>query len=373
MISIWEKESLLHYDVIIIGAGISGLSTAASLKEAQPNLNVLILESGLLPTGASTKNAGFACFGSVSELSQDRKALGDQGMLSLVSRRWKGLQKTIDRLGEPNIGLEKKGGFELIDDTNTHYLDEISATNHLLKDLFKENVFSLQDERLQSFGFGKTKHLIGNQFEGQLNTGYLIQSLWKYCNEKGVKIITGAEVTHFEEGPTSVFIHTPSMRFSCNQLALCTNAFTKKLLPDDIDLIPGRGMVLLIQPKSNVKFEGSFHFNEGYYYFRDYHDKIIFGGGRELEMQTEQTTDFGINQNIETQLHRYLAEIILPNCAYSTLMKWSGIMAFGANKTPIIESISNRIYAGIRLGGMGVALGSMVGEELSELIIKGNN
>ncbi|MGZ5243758.1 MAG: hypothetical protein ACXWW0_07675 [Bacteroidia bacterium] len=33
MLSFWERESFLHYDIIIIGSGIVGLSTAISLKE----------------------------------------------------------------------------------------------------------------------------------------------------------------------------------------------------------------------------------------------------------------------------------------------------------------------------------------------------
>ena len=78
MISLWEKRSLISYDIIIIGAGITGLSTAASLKEKNPKLNILVLERGLLPTGASTKNAGFACFGSLTELRNDLKVLGEE-------------------------------------------------------------------------------------------------------------------------------------------------------------------------------------------------------------------------------------------------------------------------------------------------------
>ena len=61
MISIWEKESLLSYDAIVVGAGITGLSTAASLKELSPQLNILVLEKGTFPAGASTRNAGCAC------------------------------------------------------------------------------------------------------------------------------------------------------------------------------------------------------------------------------------------------------------------------------------------------------------------------
>ena len=67
MLSFWEKDFFIAYDHIVVGSGIVGLSTAIAIKEKQPNSRVLVLERGIFPTGASTKNAGFACFGSLSE------------------------------------------------------------------------------------------------------------------------------------------------------------------------------------------------------------------------------------------------------------------------------------------------------------------
>ncbi|MEO1217195.1 MAG: FAD-binding oxidoreductase, partial [Bacteroidota bacterium] len=77
-ISFWEATSLMKYDYIIVGGGIVGLSTAAELLERNSDLRVLVLERGLFPSGASTKNAGFACFGSVSELWQDLNLIGEK-------------------------------------------------------------------------------------------------------------------------------------------------------------------------------------------------------------------------------------------------------------------------------------------------------
>ena len=63
-VSFWERESFYNdIDYAIIGSGIVGLSAAIELKEKYPKAKVVVLEKGFLPSGASTKNAGFACFG----------------------------------------------------------------------------------------------------------------------------------------------------------------------------------------------------------------------------------------------------------------------------------------------------------------------
>jgi len=71
-LSYWEEKYYFEdNDLVVVGAGIVGLSTAIAAKILQPNLKILVLERSTLPSGASTKNAGFACFGSVTELLSD--------------------------------------------------------------------------------------------------------------------------------------------------------------------------------------------------------------------------------------------------------------------------------------------------------------
>src|SRR5688500_13998095 len=100
MISYWEKQSLLQYDIIIVGSGLVGLSTAISIKERQPAKRVLVIERGILPTGASTKNAGFACIGSLTEILDDLRNMTEREVLELVQLRHDGLRRLRERLGD---------------------------------------------------------------------------------------------------------------------------------------------------------------------------------------------------------------------------------------------------------------------------------
>ncbi|WP_420315720.1 NAD(P)/FAD-dependent oxidoreductase [Ekhidna sp.] len=368
--SIWEKQSFLKADIIVVGAGISGLSAAATLKEQSPHLNVVVLERGLLPTGASTKNAGFACFGSVSELLNDVNTLGPDGMVKLVEKRWDGLQKTCQRLGRSRIDIQVKSGYELIFDEKSEVVDQMDSINRLLSDFFQQDVFKLSNEKIPAFKFGRTYHLIENPLEGQLDTGKLISTLWDYCTSIGVRVHTGCEVMNIHEQVNGVTVECKNAVFTSNKVAVCTNAFTKKLLDDPLDLTPGRGVVMSVIPKNELSFEGTFHYEEGYYYFRDYYGKLLYGGARNIAREEESTTEFGINENIREKLMHDLETIILPDQDYRVEMEWSGIMAFGENKEPIVKKISDRIAIGVRLGGMGVAIGSLVGEEVAELLLE---
>ena len=367
MISLWEKEVFESYDVIIIGAGITGLSTAASLKEKQPNLSVLILERGLLPTGASTKNAGFACFGSLTELISDESSMGEEAMLTLVDKRWRGLLKTRSRLGDKTVDFQQKGGYELIFDHQNYAMD-MEHINQMLRPIFSKQVFTNKSHQIGEMRFRGVEQLFFNSLEGQLHPGKMIEGLWQYCNSLGVRIITGALVTHLED---QLVIANLKQRYQAKSIVLCTNAFTSGLIdnfsPEEIR--PGRGMVLAIRSDDKLPFEGTFHYDEGFYYFRDYNGLMIFGGGRNLDFQNETTTLFGINQMIKDKLLEDLKNHLLPESEFEIIHEWAGIMAFGATKQPIVRKLSTGHYVGVRLGGMGVAIGSQVGEELAQMVL----
>ncbi len=69
-------------------------------------------------------------------------------------------------------------------------------------------------------------------------------------------------------------------------------------------------------------------------------------------------------------LKNMLDEMIIPNETYTVDHVWSGIMAFGENKNPIVKQVAANIFCAVRLGGMGVAIGSLVGKEAVDLIVR---
>jgi glycine/D-amino acid oxidase-like deaminating enzyme len=375
MISFWEHKNFIHYNYIIIGAGITGLSTACAIKEKNPRATVLVLERGLLPTGASTKNAGFACIGSFTEKQSDLELMGQDAFLQLIENRWTGLCMLRKRLGDDNIDYQNNGGFELLRKRDVADREKMAEMNTLLKPIFQHDVFYEKPALASALGFNKemVSSVIVNPFEGQIDTGRMMQTLISYAGILQIKVLTGAQVEKVTELPNKVEVSVQStfnrMTFTADKVAYCTNAFTKQFFPE-LDIEPGRGQVICTSPIDNLPFKGVFSFDEGYYYFRNFNNRIILGGGRNQDFEKENTTEFAFNETILKQLEFYLAEMIIPNQRFTIEHQWTGIMAFGKTKLPIVQQITDRQIIGARLNGMGIALGSKIADELSILLLQ---
>lgn len=371
MLSFWEKDHFLTYDHIVIGGGIVGLSTAISIKEQQANAKVLVLEKGVFPTGASTKNAGFSCFGSLTEILFDLTTMSEDEVLGLVELRWRGLQLLQQRLGKEAIDYQQNGGYELLSREQGDAVDKIDEINAFLYPLFKQKIYSLANDKIGDFGFNKSRvdHLIYNPLEGQIHTGKMMKRLQHLAASLGVEVLTGIGVAGINEQVDRVAVETSSgLSFTAQSVAICTNAFSKTLFPE-LPLVPGRGAVIVTKPIENLPFKGTFHYEEGYYYFRNYGNRIIFGGGRNLDKEAEATTEFGVRDEVLNKLKADLETLIIPRQSFEIEQVWSGIMAFGENKQPILKQHSDRVFMGLRLGGMGVAIGSQLGLDLSKMML----
>lgn len=371
MLSFWEKQYLLQYDYIVAGSGIVGLSAAISLKERVPGARVLVLEKDVLPTGASTKNAGFACIGSLTEILADLKTMPADEVVALLQLRRKGLQLLRERIGDAHMDYQDQGSYELISEAEQPALERLEEINILLQPVLGGPAFTLVNEKISRFGFNAqyVKALLKNNYEGELNTGKMMRCLIDLAISKGVEIKTGCAIDHIEDTGAGVQVTVKDITFQGRALAVCTNAFTPQLLPN-VNLTPGRGQVLLTSVIPNLPFRGIFHMEEGYYYFRELQGRVLFGGGRNLDFATETSTAFELNQQIQQQLENRLHNIILPAQSFSITDRWTGIMAFGDTRRPMIQKYSPNIALGVRMGGMGVAIGSTVGEQLANLLLQ---
>ncbi|MFD2551462.1 NAD(P)/FAD-dependent oxidoreductase [Bizionia sediminis] len=373
-LSFWEVQSWLRkVNFTIVGSGIVGLSCALKLKEKFPKANILVLERGMLPQGASTKNAGFACFGSLSEILDDLETHSETAAVNLITKRLKGLDALRQNVPDSVMHFQQLGGYEVFtNDTEPLYnkcLSQIDTINNLLFPLFKKPVFTL---KTNTFGFKNTvNNLIFNPFEGQIDTGRMMAALLKKAQIAGINILNNVPVNGFTELADGVAVHTENFTFNTNKLFIATNGFASELLNEAVK--PARAQVLITKPIPNLAISGTFHLDRGFYYFRNVQNRILLGGGRNLDFDAEETTEMGVSSIIQSKLEELLHTIILPNTPFEIAQRWSGIMGVGSGtaaglKEPCVKQVSNHVFCGVRLGGMGVAIGSTVGQELAELL-----
>lgn len=369
-LSYWEQKTwFTNIDFAIIGSGIVGLNCALALRNKYPKAKIVVFEKGILPAGASTKNAGFACFGSLSEIIDDLNTHAEEEVVSLVNYRKSGLEQLRSLLGDTALNYKAHGGYEVFTKQQKELYElcseKLGYINNLLSAVFNENIFS-QTENI--FGFSQTlPKLLFNKFEGQIDTGKMMFSLLSLAQKNNIIILNNLQVTDFIDTKTQVTLQlNNTLEVNTHQVFFATNGFAKELL--NVDVKPARAQVLITKPIKNLAIKGTFHLDRGYYYFRNIDNRILLGGGRNLDFKTEETTVLETTTLIQAKLEELLQHTILPNTSFEIESRWSGIMGVGPSKKPIIKQISENVYCGVRLGGMGVAIGSFTGKKLAELL-----
>jgi glycine/D-amino acid oxidase-like deaminating enzyme len=398
-ISVWEQSTYFApKDLVIVGCGFVGLWTAYEAIHQNPKLNITILERGTIPSGASTRNAGFSCFGSVSELMYDVQLMGEAAMLETVKMRYDGLQRIQEVFKAKEIEYNQWGGYELFEGKKTikdtkvkaskkssnelydvlNLESDIAYLNKILAPALKTPkkkgkylpIYTNASKDIQKLGFQGIEALAFNQLEGQLNSAKLVLALQKAVQAKGVQILFGTEVKKFKSHSKGVTITTNlEAPIQAKQFLVCTNGFAKQLMPN-LDVVPARGQVFVTEPIKNLKFKGCFHFDEGYYYFRNLGNRLLLGGARNVDFKNEKTYSLETSATIQKVLENFMMQRILPKGSKKPKieLRWSGTMGMGSIKKPIIEQVQPNVYCAVRMSGMGVAIAPIVAKKALKLM-----
>ena len=390
-ISVWEQSTYFApKDLVIVGCGFVGLWTAYEAIHQNPKLNITILERGTIPSGASTRNAGFSCFGSVSELISDIQLMGEAAMLETVKMRYDGLQRIQEVFKAKEIDYNQWGGYELFEGKKGAKNDEsglydisklesdIAYLNKILAPALKTPkkngkylpIYTNASKDIKKLGFQGIEALAFNQLEGQLNSAKLVLALQKAVQAKGVQILFNTEVKKFKSHKKGVTITTNlEAVLETKQFLVCTNGFAKQLIPS-LDVVPARGQVFVTEPIKNLKFKGCFHFDEGYYYFRNLGNRLLLGGARNADFKNEKTYSLDTSDTIQKVLEKFMMERILPKGSKKPKieLRWSGTMGMGKIKKPIIKQLQPNVYCAVRMSGMGVAIAPIVAQRALKLM-----
>jgi len=354
--SYWEKtEWLTPPDLLIVGGGITGSSVALFYKEAFPDHDVLVVDRGFAPNGASTRNAGFACIGSISEHLADIKIAGEETVMNRIERRWNGLQLLRKTMGDEAMGYRHTAGFEIFPERERFITcrDQISDMNRKMEE--KTGLREVYSET-ECNGYPA----IRNRVEGAINSGKLIRSLHKKLADAGVRVWWNSQVKRAEEAGV---LFENGLELTPKKTVLAVNGFHASLSNSVVE--PARGYIFVTKPLDKMPWKGTFHYNEGYVYFRDVGDnQLLLGGGRNVDKKGEITNQFGTNEKIRDYLIDFAANTLKLQKGWEIEMEWSGIMGMTPDKEPVIEESLPGVWSAAGLSGMGIAIGMEVAREL---------
>lgn len=371
--SVWEEESFYApQDLIIVGAGLMGLWTAVAIKKQIPGLQVTIVERTSAPLGASTRNAGFACFGSPTELIHDAELIGEDAMLEIVEMRIRGIEKIKQHFPLHEIAYDACGGYECINAGNRYFdllPDRLNRLNKLLQPITgKEASFVEKKEQLASLGLRNFDTLVYNEAEAGLHSGHLVRGLIQKVQSLGVQILSGINIEGYTKRNNKVILlNKEEIVLQATQVLFCTNAFTSQLLPL-MNITAGRGQIIVTSPIQDLQLKGTFHFDEGFYYWRNLGNRILLGGARNMAFEEEETLDFTRNEKLKTVLVQFLKDHLPADTHFGVDYHWSGIMGFTEDKKPRVQRIEDSVFAAVACNGMGVALTPIMAEKAAALI-----
>jgi glycine/D-amino acid oxidase-like deaminating enzyme len=359
---IWKKK----FDLIVVGSGITGATAVIHFAKKNPGKQILVLDQFQFGLGATSKNAGFICFGSPTELLATQQHQGKEFLEEQLSKKWHGLQILLKTFGAAAIQAKFNGGFEVFqsEDIFNTTMVQLDSLNQLFKKIGKlSQQFAVSPSPLPLFH----KNGIQIQMEGSLDSGRLLEQIRRKFSSLKIQFLGGKKVEKYEVSSHGIKLFGVGFEFLAKKVLFATNAFSN-VDPLNLPVNPGRGLVKVSSPLTFPLPNSTFHFDSGYTYFRKVDgNRLLIGGFRNLDKATEETLQVGENEKISSAIDKVTKENILgfcPNWDYS----WNGWMGFTSNERPVIQKIDEGIAVAAGMNGMGVTLGPFAGLEALRLL-----
>lgn len=371
-ISYWLDETqkkTLTYDVLIVGAGIAGLSTAYWLEKKDPSLKIAIIEKHYLASGASGRNAGFVTCGSANHFNKLQKSFGFEKAIEI----WK--------FSEQNRELLKS---EIIQDRarEVDYFSTGAVTvsssdedwaqqqNVLLKDMLRAGIdveLIYEKDLLSQYGVKNSAGGIQYKHDGLIHPIKLLNLLKSRL--KKTTFYFGEEVFTVSSTSSSVQIESQKNIFSGAKLFVCLNGFTGQLMPEFKKLIkPQRAQAVVTEPLPSF-VKGPCYLTKHLCYFRQLPTgELLVGGFRNADIEAENTALDETTEKIQNALTDFIHSYFTQATNVNIKHRWSGIMGFSADEQMLVGAHPKRqniyVMAGCASHGMGLSFN--IGKTLAD-------
>lgn len=273
-------------DLVIVGAGFTGLWTALTAKQADPSRDVVLLEAGEAGCGASGRNGGF--------MASSLTHAFNNGLT-----RWPDELKTLVRLGHENLhGIEaaiKQFNIEcdFIRSGELSVANEPWQIEELREEAeesarYGEDIQFLNQEQVRARVNSPTYlAAVHDPSVAMVNPARLAWGLRRACLEVGVRLFERTQARALEERGTGVIVKTDYGQVESKKVALATNAFPPLLKHLSYLMVPVYDYALMTEPLSRGQHEAIGWFgregvgdfgNQFHYYSITPEGRILWGG-----------------------------------------------------------------------------------------------
>ncbi len=378
-VSYWQDShglgDSLNTDVLIIGAGLAGLSTAYWLSKRDPNLRVAIIDKGGIGAGASGRNAGFITCGSTEHFSRMTSAYGEDKATEI----WKFTEDNhkllvsefgYDRL-QARCEYKNLGSWTL------------AATEHEIE-VIQQTVKSLQAKGVDVEWFDAayvSKALSCEGFyggakyhsDGEIHPVKFLYHMASFL--RNVPIVTNREVFKIEDHNDRLRVSAKGTEIFTDAIVLATNAYSGQLFDYFQDKIsPMRGQIIVTEPVP--QFLEPCYCSFVLDYFRQLSDgRVLVGGFRNADVEKEvgfsDEVNPIINKKLEVFLHDHFPVLRNKNIDY----RWSGVMGFSTDGYPMVGSLPEdpRIFFSVGFTAHGLGYTFKMGQVLADLMLDGKD
>lgn len=365
-----REVSSKNYDVVIVGAGIAGVSAAYWLQKEDPSLKIAIIEKARLGFGASGRNAGFVTCGSVEHFNRMVNKHGLDEALEI----WKFSEDNIKLLQEhivqdngPALQFKKDGAFSLA--AQDSEFEELKKVAHMMEKL-KIPVEIIPGDQIEK-RLGAKKFVGGIKYldDAETNPTLLVKEILKKTNADLIEL---TEVHSIKEGPGGTrIVLTDNGAFETNMVVLTVNGYSAAIHPYFADKIyPTRGQILVMEPVPKF-MEGPCYANFYLDYFRQLPGgELLIGGFRQLERETEVGYSDHTTEVIQNALHEFVTTHLPQFSGKKVAYRWAGIMGFSKDGQPLVGALPEdpQVFFAGGCTGHGIGLAFNMAKHLTDLI-----
>jgi gamma-glutamylputrescine oxidase len=353
-----QKSISQHYDVVIIGGGIAGLSTAYWLQKQDSKLRMALIEKNRIGFGASGRNAGFVTCGSTEHFLKLEKDFG----LEKATEIWKFSEENHRLLREEiiqdqanKVDYRQTGSCTVA--PNEPQWEKYQAIAATMK---KSGIDVRQvTTREMENDYGVTGFVGGIDYAGD---GYIdpIKLLNLLRSKVKLDIFESTEVFALNQQADHELVQTDQGLFRADKVILTLNAYLPLLMKDFAKLItPGRGQILMTEPLPAF-VRGPCYLTKHLCYFRQLPTgHLLVGGFRNLDRETENTYADQTTELIQSALLNFIRDHFKYGPQAKIAYQWSGIMGFSPDGQMLLGPVPDRdslqVMAGCSGHGMGLS------------------